>query len=165
MSSESARNRLSEVHELARTTTLYGTPILLAVLSTFLLAFAVASGNQAWVRSLAALMLPIIFGSYLFAFKRNALLFIAQMQPGVGFIVGLAMGSIVLAVLGFLGATAKVPIPELLTSGCFSVLVFSAASKRDDSGIALFYGVICGALAYVTFFGWPLVVASAPVTG
>lgn len=156
MSQEDARNRLAAVQELAQTITLYLTPGLLALLGFFLLASSFPAGGREVVRSLAGLLLPVIFGSYLYVFQRKALLFIAQLAPGLGFLIGVGMGALVVGMLGLFYGAQLIPIPELLTSGCFSVLVFSAAAKRDDSGIALFYGVMCGALAYIVVFGWPL---------
>jgi len=143
------------VHELAQTVTIYGTPILLAAISAYLLLLAFSAGGQIWVQSLSGLLLPVILGSYLYLFKRAALLFIARLTPGIGFGLGAVMGVVVMGALRLFQGQTFIPIPEMLTSGCFAVLVFSAAAKEDDSCIALFYGVISGALGYTIVLGFP----------
>jgi len=155
MGSNEASDRMVRVHELAQTVTLYGTPILLVAICAYLMVVAFSAGGQVWVQSLSGLLLPVIFGSYLYLFKRAALLFIAKLTPGIGFGLGVVMGVVVMGALRLFQGRTFIPIPEMLTSGCFSVLVFSAAAKEDDSCIALFYGVICGALAYTIILGFP----------
>jgi hypothetical protein len=66
------------------------------------------------------------------------------------------MGVIVMVALRFFARTSEIPIAELMVSGCFSVLVFSAASTEEDIGLSYYYGAMSGILLYVIILGFPL---------
>ncbi len=73
----------------------------------------------------------------------------------MGFLGGLVMGLLVMAVLRFFAHGAGVPLAEVIVAGCFSVLVFSSAAAIGNKGLSQYYGVMCGILLYVIAFGFP----------
>jgi hypothetical protein len=144
------------VHETTRFITLYGTPALLGLICFYLVFAAFGRGASSGLRSLASVLLPVVIGSCLYVFKRPALERLASVSTAIGFVGGLGMGLVVMAALRLSGQSVVVPLPELLVSGCFSVLVFSSASGSEDRGLAAYYGVMSGLLVYLVILGVPL---------
>lgn len=150
------RPRMQGFNEVARLITVYGTPILLVLMGSYLVHNAFGRGSYAGLRSFAAVLLPVVVGSFLYVFNRELLQRVGSVSTVIGFFTGFGLGVAVMFVLRVMGRGSAIPLPELLVSGCFSVLVFSSASTRGDKGLAYYYGVMCGLLLYVILLGFPL---------
>jgi hypothetical protein len=153
--SNMGRPMMDGVHETARFVALYGTPACLGLIGLYLVADAFGSGVATGLRSLASVLLPVIIGSFLLAFNRQALQRVAGVPTAIGLLAGLGMGLLVMAALRFF-AGSPMPLAELLVSGCFAVLVFSSASETAGRGLAWYYGVMTGLLVYLVFWGTPV---------
>lgn len=153
---EEPRPRMVAVHALARWLTIYGTPFFLAVIAAYLVGVAFQRGFYPGMRSLASALLPVVVGSFLYAFRKEILRRVAGASNAIGFVIGATMGLLVMAGLRVFGATTIIPLAELLLSGCFAVLVFSSASSPEDRGLSYYYGVMSGALLYIILFGFPV---------
>src|SRR3972149_2016906 len=132
-------------------------PGLLGMIALYLVFAAFERGISLGLRSLASVLLPLVIGSFLYVFNRTTLERLASVSTAIGFASGLGMGLVVMAGLRFFGQSAVVPLPELLVSGCFSVLLFSSASGSGGQGLASYYGVMSGLLVYLVVWGVPVV--------
>ena len=150
------RPRVEGIHEIARVVTLYGTLAFLVILCLYLVAESFNQGFSFGFRSFAAVLFPIIIGSYLFVFKKHLLTRVGQTPTTMGFILGLVFGALVMLSLRYFGQSAGLPVAELVASGCFAVLVFSSSAVAGDQGLSYYYGSISGMLLYIIFFGFPL---------
>ncbi len=144
------------VHEVARFITVYGTPGCLGLIASYLVFAAFEQSFAAGLRSLAGTLLPVVIASFLYVFRRGALEQVAGLSTFIGFAGGRGMGLLAMGALRFLRHSAALPLPELVVSGCFSVLVFSSAAGQEDRGLAWYYGVMCGLLVYLVFWGLPM---------
>jgi hypothetical protein len=143
------------VYDSARFMTLYGTPILLAVVGLYLAAQAFGRGPAAGFRSLAALLFPVVIASFLYVFNRALLRSLGGISPGPGFLAGFAMGVLLMLVLELVPRASAIPLAELTVSGCFSVLVFSSVAAEGDNVFTYYYGTLSGLLLYVIVRGLP----------
>lgn len=144
------------VHEVARVITLYGTLTFLAVVCFFLIVESFNQGFSSGFRSFAAVLFPIIIGSYLFVFNKDVLVRVGQTPTTMGFILGLIFGALVMLSLRFFDQSSGLPVSELVTSGCFAALVFSSSAVPGDQSLSYYYGSISGMLLYIIFLGFPL---------
>ena len=140
---------------IARAVVLYGTPSALVILGIYLVYKAWERGFYAGVRSLAGALLPVVVASLLYVFSREVLTRLATVPTVLGVTIGTALGLAVMAVLHFMAHGSPIPLAELIVFGCFSVLVFSTAAEQGDRSLSWYYGVMCGLLLYVIFFGFP----------
>jgi hypothetical protein len=148
---------LEGVYETARFITVYGTPAALGFVALYLVLTAFTVGFTAGLRSLAGVLLPIVIGSFLFVFQRTMLERLAGAATAIAFTAGTGLGLLVMAALQRFGQSVAVPLPELMFSGCFSILVFSSATGSGGRGLALYYGVMSGLLAYLVVWGVPAI--------
>jgi hypothetical protein len=160
-----------EVHPKAslygavRFLTVFGTLGILACLALYLLSHSFKAGIPVGIRSLAAILLPILGGSFVFVLQRSSLRRFREVPAGVAFLGSLSAGALIMAALRFLVDFSPIPVAELLVASCISVLVFAADSlprlafdvpqASEDRPIALFYGVASGMLLYIVLFGFP----------
>ena len=84
---ETDRPRVEGVHEIARIITLYGTLTFLGILCFYLIAESFKHGFNFGFRSFAAVLFPIIIGSYLFAFKKHLLIRVGQTPTTIGMLL------------------------------------------------------------------------------
>ena len=155
-SSEAARTKTEGVHQFAHVITVYGTPILLAILTILLVWGAFARGFYVGLRSLSAALLPIVVCSSLFVFKKEALQRLVAIPTVVGLLLGLGMGVVAMVAVLRLAGNHVIPVAELLVSACFSVLVFPSAASSEERGLSFYYGTLMGMLLYIVIFGFPL---------
>ncbi|RMD98639.1 MAG: hypothetical protein D6816_15980 [Bacteroidetes bacterium] len=154
--SKGDRSMMESVQDSARFFTVYGTPACLAFIAFYLVMAAFGFGLSAGLRSLASVLLPLILTSFLFVFRREVLERVAALATLPAFAAGLLMGLLVMAALAFWTRGAAIPLPELLVSGCFSLLVFAAAADAGTRGLAIYYGVMSGLLVYLVLWGVPI---------
>lgn len=155
----------ASIYGAVRFLTVFGTLGILASLALYLLSHAFEAGVPIGIRSLAAILLPILSGSFVFVLKRSSLRRIAEVPAGVAFTASLVAGALVMAALRFLVHFSPIPLAELLVASCMSVLVFASDSlaklafevprSSEDRPLALFYGVASGMLLYIVLFGFP----------
>lgn len=155
----------ASIYGAVRFLTVFGTLGILACLALYLLSHSFAAGAPVGIRSLAAIVLPILAGSFLFVVHRPALGRIGELPTGIAFSASLLAGGLVMAALRFLAHFSPIPVAELLVASCISVLVFASESlaklaldlpqRSEDRSLALFYGVASGMLLYIVLFGFP----------
>jgi hypothetical protein len=149
------RPRMVAVYDSARILTLYGTPILLAAVGLYLNTQAFGRGPSAGLRSLAALLFSVVIASCLYVFHRDLLRSLGRVSPAPGFLIGFAMGIVLMVVLELVPRASAIPLAELTVSGCFSVLVFASVASDGDSVFTYYYGALAGLLLYVIVRGLP----------
>jgi hypothetical protein len=155
----------ASLYGAVRFVTVFGTLGILVSLALYLLSYAFKAGAFVGIRSLAAMLLPILGGSYLFVLKRSTLRRIMDLPTGVAFSGSLLAGALIMGALRFLVQFSPIPIAELLVASCISVLVFASDSLAklafdvpqsvEDRSLPLFYGVASGMLLYIVLFGFP----------
>lgn len=149
-------SKMEGINEFARCVTVYGTPVLLAFLALLLVVRAFEEGYYAGIRSASATLLPIVVGSFLYAYRREVLQRLARLATWIGVLMGAGMGVLVMTSVQGLVSKFTVPLPELVLAGSFTVLVFSSAATPEDRGLPLYYGTLLGILSYVVLFGVPM---------
>lgn len=131
---------------------LVATPAFLLLLMIFFVGRGFARGTGDGVRSFSAVLLPLMVLALLSALKRENL----RKAEGVGslwvFLITLFVGVGVMELLTL--TPTGVPLPELVLSGSFSVLLFSLLLSRDKR-MFYYFGMILGFLVYVVLFGFP----------
>lgn len=155
----------ASLYGAVRFLTVFGTLGILACLALYLLSHAFKAGVPVGIRSLAAILLPILGGSFVFVIRRSTLQRISELPAGAAFSVSAVAGALIMAALRFLAHFSPIPIAELLVATCISVLVFASDSlaklafegqqPSEDQPLALFYGVASGMLLYIVLFGFP----------
>jgi len=153
------------IYSTVRFLTVLGTLAILVCLALYLLWHAFSVGVPDGIRSLSAVVLPILAGSFLSVVHRPALRAFGSLPTGVAFSVSLLAGALVMVALRFLSSFSPIPIAELLIASCISVLVFASESlprlaldipdATEDRSLALFYGVATGMLLYIVLLGFP----------
>ena len=167
---EPAVNPKASLYGAVRFLTVFGTLGILACLALYLLSHAFKVGVPVGIRSLAAILLPILGGSFVFVVKRSSLRRISAVPAGLAFSASLLAGALIMAALRFLVHLSPIPVAELLVASCISVLVFVSDSlvqlafdgpqASEDRPLALFYGVASGMLLYIVLFGFPRIGAA-----
>lgn len=165
--SQEGNSRTSVLYEAVRFVTVFGTLFILIALGAFLVIRASRGGFSPGIRSFASVLLPIIVGSFLFMFQRELVEGLRAVRTGYAFGVAMALGLLIMVTLRFLERLSEIPIPELLVSACFSVLVFSSGSlnvlassggrEESDRPLSYYYGVVSGLLVYIILFGFPVI--------
>ncbi len=146
---------LAPIYTFARLVTVAGTLMFLALIGIYRVVDAWTHDFYVGVRSLAGALFPMVIGSYLYLFNRDVLQRVGGARNGLGFAAGLSVGILVMVVLQLFARTTLIPIPEVVVAGCFSSLVFAAASTPEHRALSWFYGVMTGLLAYIIFLGFP----------
>jgi hypothetical protein len=155
-SSDNDRPKMMAVYDVVRFLTIYGTPSLLVLVGLYLVSLAFGRGLASGFRSLASLLFPVVIASFLYVFNRELLRGLAGASAVVGFLIGFVMGVVVMSVLQLVPRSGDVPLAELMTSGCFSVLVFSSVASPEEKVFTYYYGVLSGLLLYVIVRGVPV---------
>jgi len=151
------------LYDAIRFFTVSGTLAVLLSIEGFLIWRASRGGFYAGIRSMASVLLPIVLGSFFFIFRRETLARIRGLRPSLAFLLGAILGASIMIGLRLLALISPVPIPELLVSSTFSLLIFSAGSishwvyvsSEEQDPLSYFYGVLSGMLAYVVVLGFP----------
>lgn len=154
--SETDHSKLEAIYDFARSLTVYGTPIFLALIVLYLVIQAFSQGFTTGLRSLAGSLFPLVMASFLYVFNRELLRRTADVSTVVGFLSGFAMGIVLMLVLEVMRRVAGIPLGEIMVSGCFSLLVFSSISSPGDKVFVYYYGTLTGLLVYVIVRGFPL---------
>ena len=150
------RSKMAGVYEFAQTLTIYGTPILLALIGVFLVLNAFGQSLTIGFRSLAGFLFPLIMASFLYVFNRELLERTGGVSTVIGFFTGFGLGIVLMLVLELTPQGRGVPLAEIVVSGCFSVLVFFSISSSSDKVLTYYYGTLIGLLVYVIARGVPL---------
>ena len=163
-------DRKTSLYGVVRFLTVFGTLAILSGLALYLLSHAFEFGLFVGIRSLAAILLPILAGSFVFVVRRSSLRRISEASAGVAFAGALAAGGLIMAAFRFLVDFSPIPVAEILVASCLSVLVFASdslarlafdvAQPSADRPLALFYGVASGMLLYIVLFGFPRIGAA-----
>ena len=159
----------STLQEFIRFATVGGTLLTLISIAIYLMAGAFDRCFEVGIRSLAAVVFPIVAGSFIFLFRRDWLNFLVELPVLVSFAASLAAGIGIMWTLAELAGASAVPVAELLVSACIGVLTFSpgslhglgftAASLHGDRALAYYFGIASGMLLYVILLGFPVVPA------
>ena len=72
-SSKTDRTKLEAIYGFARSLTVYGTPIFLALIGLYLIIQAFSQSFTIGLRSLAGSLFPLVMGSFLYVFNRELL--------------------------------------------------------------------------------------------
>ena len=152
--SPDAAARRSALLEPMHFLVVYGTIGFLSLLCLLLVVRAAQGGFAASMRSLAAVLLPIVVASFLRAFASERVGRFAGLPPAPAFALGAGAGAVVMAVVD---ATERsgIPIAELVVSASLAVLVFAGRDASQRPALASYYGTVTGALGYVILLGFP----------
>ncbi|MGH7822420.1 MAG: hypothetical protein ACREQ9_21865, partial [Candidatus Binatia bacterium] len=115
------------------------------------------AGAAPAIRSIAALLFAPTIASFVYLFNRDLLNGLARVGIGVAFAAATASGFMIMVVFRFVVRDFALPIAELVTAACFSVLAFSSRTIPEKHALSYYYGVLSGLLAYIILFGFPLV--------
>ena len=158
------------LYDAIRFFTVFGTLGFLACLALYLLTLAFKSGFDPGIRSLAGILLPLLTGSFVFVFNRDALGRLRALPAAASFSMSVATGALIMLALRFLVDHSPIPVTELLIASCVSVLVFASDSlpklafeapeAAGNQALAFYYGVASGMLLYVVFLGFPRIGAA-----
>ena len=155
-SSEADRSKLQAIYDFARSLTVYGTPVFLALIGLYLIVQAFSQSFTIGLRSLAGSLFPLVMASFLYVFNRELLRRAADVSTVAGFFSGFAMGVILMSVLEVMRGVTGIPLGEIVVSGCFSMLIFASISSPGDKVFVYYYGTLTGLLVYVIVRGFPI---------
>lgn len=132
---------------------LFGAPLFLAALLIYLIAEDFSDSVNDGLRSFAAALLPLMVVTFLWVFRSEPVADSIERVPRlVAFTATLGIGVLVMALLR---AASSAPLPELVMSGSFSLLVFSSVTLERDRKVAYFFGIITGFLLFIILWGFP----------
>jgi hypothetical protein len=136
--------------------TIFGTPLFILALMIHLVSHAFYRDTYSGIRSFAAVLLPLIVVTFIFIFQRELLERLGRRPTLLSFSASLIAGIAAMAIVRFCAYSTIVPVSELVLSGSFSILVFSYVSLQENKMLSYYYGMICGFLVYIIFFGFPV---------
>ncbi len=137
--------------------TVFGTPSFLLILLIYFLARAFMQGLPYGIRSVAGFLLPLIFSTFIFIYQKELLAKLGDVNVVISFIISLGWGMIIMVIIRiFTAMSSPVPVTELMLSASFSILVFSYVTLPQNKVLSYYYGIVCGLLIYMIFFGFPL---------
>ena len=138
------------------------TPLFLLALIVFFVFQAFTDGVGDGIRSFAAVLLPLMTIALLVGFRKEELREKKELiqEGGVqAFPSALAFTLTLLAGVGVLAllvvTPTGVPLPELVLSGSFSVLIYSYVALPQDKAMFYYFGMVLGFLLYVVILGFP----------
>jgi hypothetical protein len=129
------------------------TPLFLLALIVFFVLQAFSDSTGDGVRSFAAVLLPLMTLALLVAFRKEKLQRAERLPSIWAFFLTLVVGIGVLALLAI--TPTRIPLPELVLSGSFSVLIFSYVALSQDKAMFYYFGMVLGFLLYVVILGFP----------
>jgi hypothetical protein len=129
------------------------TPLFLLALIVFFVLQAFSDSTGDGVRSFAAVLLPLMTLALLVAFRKEKLQRAERLPSIWAFFLTLVVGIGVLALLAI--TPTRIPLPELVLSGSFSVLIFSYLALTQDKAMFYYFGMVLGFLLYVVILGFP----------
>jgi hypothetical protein len=132
---------------------LFAAPAFLVVLTVYFVAQAFSRSAGDGVRSFAAVLMPLMVLALLVAFKRSSLRRAAAVPNLWVFVATLGIGLAVMTLLKF--TPTSVPVPELVISASFSILIFSRVALGRDKMMFYYFGMVLGFLTYVIVLGFP----------
>lgn len=129
------------------------TPLFLLALIVFFVFQAFSDSVGDGIRSFAAVLLPLMTIALLVGFRRDELREKKEaLQEGSAqaFPSALAFTLTLLAGIGVLAllviTPTGVPLPELVLSGCFSVLIYSYVALPQDKAMFYYFGMVLSPL-------------------
>ncbi len=136
--------------------TIFVTPLSIFLLLLYLVSRAFDGGFYPGMRSLAAVLLPLIAITFIFTFQKELLesLF-GRIPTFVSLCASLIIGMAVMAVIQSSARFSTFPVTELVLSGSFTILVFSYVSLQANKVLSYYYGMITGFLLYIVLWGFP----------
>lgn len=133
------------------------TPLITIVLILLLMVRAFRLSLTEGIRSLSAVLLPLVILTFVFMYQKNLFVEIGNIPTIIGFIASLLIGVVVMIVVRFLANLSFfIPFAEILLSGTLTMLVFSYISLQKSSVLAYCYGMLSGFLIFVILLGVPL---------
>lgn len=137
----------------------FATPLITIGLILLLLVRAFRLSLKEGVRSLSAVLLPLVVLTFVFMFEKRLIVEIGNIPAIIGFIASLFIGIAVMVVIRFLANLSFfIPFAEILLSGTLMTLVFSYITLQKSGVLAYCYGMLSGFLIFVILLGVPLVV-------
>ncbi len=134
------------------------TPLITIGLILLLMVRAFRLSLKEGVRSLSAVLLPLVVLTFVFMYQKSLFVEIGNIPTIIGFIASLLIGIAVMVVIRFLANLSFfIPFAEILLSGTLTMLVFSYISLQKSSVLAYCYGMLSGFLIFVILLGVPLV--------
>jgi hypothetical protein len=141
------------IHGLLYPFAMVATPLFLLGLIVYFVFQAFSDSTGDGVRSFAAVLLPLMTLALLVAFRKEKLQKAEKLPSTWAFFLTLAVGIGVLALLAI--TPTGIPLPELVLSGSFSVLIFSYVALSQDKAMFYYFGMVLGFLLYVVILGFP----------
>ncbi|MGE5190447.1 MAG: hypothetical protein ACM3NF_10360 [Gemmatimonadota bacterium] len=136
----------------------FATPVITIGLILLLLVRAFRLSVKEGIRSLSAVLLPLVVLTFAFMYEKRLFAEIGNVPTPVSFVAALAVGIAVMVVTRYLATLAYfIPFAEILLSGALTLLVFSYLSLQKSGVLAYCYGMLSGFLVFVILLGVPLV--------
>lgn len=135
----------------------FATPVITIGLILLLLVRAFRLSLSDGIRSLSAVLLPLVVLTFVFMYQKRLFVEIGNIPTIIGFMASLLVGIAVMVVIRFLANMAFfIPFAEILLSGTLTTLAFSYLSLQKSGVLAYCYGLLSGFLIFVILLGVPL---------
>ncbi len=135
----------------------FATPVITIGLILLLLVRAFRLSLTDGIRSLSAVLLPLVVLTFVFMYQKSLFVEIGNIPTIIGFIASAVIGIAVMVVIRYLANLAFfIPFAEILLSGTLTMLVFSYISLQKSGVLAYCYGMLSGFLIFVILLGIPL---------
>jgi len=144
------------IHKVVHPFTVLAPPVFLLCVIVYLLTNAFSTSIYQGIRSFTGILLPLLAVTFLVIYQKELLERLGNIRPLFSFSVSLIAGFAVMSLVQLLAKFSEVPVVEVVLSGAFSVLVFSYVSVEENRMLSYCYGMMCGFLVYVIFWGFPV---------
>ncbi len=135
----------------------FAMPLITIGLILLLLVRAFRLGLRDGIRSLAAVLLPLVVLTFVFMYQKPLFAEIGNIPTIIGFVASAFVGIAVMVVIRFLANLAFfIPFAEILLSATLTMLVFSYVGLPRSGVLAYCYGMLSGFLVFVIVLGVPL---------
>lgn len=151
---------LSLINKLIHPFTVVLTPVFTLILIVYFVIKAFQTDLYSGIRSFAGTLLPLVMVTFIFIFHSHLIGSVlgkisVPISAGFSFVLGII---VMIIVRTFSSSHSAVPAAEILLSGSFSLLVFSYIHISEKKILAYYYGMVCGFLTYIIFFGFPIAI-------
>jgi hypothetical protein len=127
-------------------------PAFLLALIIYFVARAFTGGLQPGIRSFAAVLLPLMIMTFIAKYRPDSAGKLARIPGFVAFTIMFVVAGAMMQLLTF---STKVPLPELVLSAAFSIIVLGYFQLNRSRVITYCIGTVLGALSYVVLLGFP----------